>query len=156
MYFQKSVPLTPKLKIEQHKMLFERKRISNFSNQKTEFEKFANFSNYFLSNRTNFELRFIEFFELFCLFESIESQTFESNRTNSSLTPPLVLERVLYLETDLESKMKTCIWICMYCNKFYLPKPSKDPCNFCVSTLFCFEPEKLNFFSFDFCILQMI
>ena len=46
----------------------------------------------------------------------------------------------------LESKMKTCIWICMYCNKFYLPKPSKDPYNFCVITLFCFEPEKLNFF----------
>ena len=54
--------------IEWHKMLFRGRGISNFSNQKTEFEKFANFSNFFLSNRTNFELKFIEFFELFLPF----------------------------------------------------------------------------------------
>ena len=60
--------------------------MSNFSNQKTEFEKFANFSNYFRSNWTNFELKIIEFFEFFCLFKSIESNKF---RTNSNLTPPL-------------------------------------------------------------------
>ena len=34
------------------------------------------------SNQTNFELTFIEFFELFFTFESIESQIFESNLTN--------------------------------------------------------------------------
>ena len=37
----------------------------------------------------NFELIFIEFFNIFCPFESIEWQIFESNRTNSNLTPPL-------------------------------------------------------------------
>ena len=70
------------------------KVLSNFSNQKTEFEKFANFSNYFLSNRTNFELKFIEFFELFLPFRinRIVNFRIESNefRTNSNLTPPLM------------------------------------------------------------------
>ena len=65
----------------------------SFSNQKTEFEKFANFSNYFLSNRTNFELKIIEFFELFLpfLINRIVNFRIESNefRTNSNLTPPL-------------------------------------------------------------------
>ena len=60
--------------------------MSNFSNQETEFEKFANFSNYFLSNRTNFELKIIEFFELFLPFRinrivnfRIESNEFRIN-----------------------------------------------------------------------------
>ena len=65
-----------------------------FRNQKTEFEKFANFSNYFLSNRTNFELKIIEFFELFLPFRinRIINFRIESNefRTNSNLTPPLL------------------------------------------------------------------
>ena len=94
MYYQNSVPIKPKPKVEQHKMLFERKRISNFSNQKTEFEKFANFSNYFLSNRTNFELKFIEFFELFLPFRINRTVNFRIEltefRTNPSLTPPLI------------------------------------------------------------------
>ena len=68
--------------------------MSNFSNQKTEFEKFANFSNYFLSNRTNFELKIIEFFELFLPFRinRIVNFRIESNefRTNPNLTPPLI------------------------------------------------------------------
>ena len=34
------------------------------------------------SNQTNFELIFIEFFEYFLPFESIELQIFESDRTN--------------------------------------------------------------------------
>ena len=71
----------------------QEKVLSNFSNQKTEFEKFANFSNYFLSNRTNFELKIIEFFELFLPFRinRIVNFRIESNefRTNSNLTPPL-------------------------------------------------------------------
>ena len=87
--------------IEQHKMLFEMKGISNFSNQKTEFEKFANFSNFFLSNRTNFKLKFIEFFELCLPFRINRIVNFRIEltefRTNPSLTPPLLLP---YLDAD--------------------------------------------------------
>ena len=52
-----------------------------------------NFPNYFLSNRTNFELKIIEFFEIFLPFRinRIVNFRIESNefRTNSNLTPPL-------------------------------------------------------------------
>ena len=58
-----------------------RVKIQNWKAQR-KLNLIANVSNYFLflSNRTNFELKIIEFFELFCFCESIEWYIFEANK----------------------------------------------------------------------------